>query len=210
LLYSDDGDQGFPGNIGLSVTYQLGEDNKLSILYLANTDLATPVNLTNHAYFNLGEKNCESLYLQMKSAAYLESDNTNIPTGNIIPVGGTDFNFRKPVNISQRQNNTCDKSLLEKKGYDHCFVLDNKPFEEPKAILTSLENQISLSVYTVQPTIQLYTGFYLSGKFSSYQGLCLEAQNYTDADNHQNFPSNVLLPSQQYQRKIVFGFASIS
>ncbi|MCJ8292942.1 MAG: galactose mutarotase [Colwellia sp.] len=209
-LVSPHGDQGFPGTIELAVTYQLSADNKLSIQYLANTDLATPINLTNHAYFNLGEKDCQSLYLQMMSSAFLETDSANIPTGNIISVAGTDYNFREPAAIGYRQQHTEDESLKTKNGYDHCFVLDNTPFEQPKAILTSLKNQISLSVYTDQAAIQLYTGYYLSGKFSSYQGVCLEAQNYTDADNNKHFPSNILQPNQQYQREIIYEFESIN
>ncbi|GAW96792.1 MULTISPECIES: aldose epimerase family protein [Colwellia] len=210
LLISPNGDQGFPGKLELSVTYQLSADNKLTIAYSANTDSATPINLTNHAYFNLGEKDCQSLYLQMMSSALLETDSANIPTGNIISVAETDYNFREPAAIGHRQQHTEDESLKTKNGYDHCFILDNTPFEQPKAILTSLKNQISVSVYTDQATIQLYTGFYLTGKFSSYQGLCLEAQNYTDADNHKHFPSNILMPKQQYQRKIIYKFESIN
>ncbi len=209
-LISLDGDQGFPGSVSLSITYRLSADNKLSIEYIANTDLATPINLTNHAYFNLGENDCQSLYLQMMSSSFLETDSANIPTGNIIPVAQTDFNFREAASIGYRQQNTQYESLTAKQGYDHCFVLDNSPFVEPKAVLTSLKNQISLSVYTDQPTIQLYTGFYLSGEFSSYQGLCLEAQNYIDADNNKHFPSNILLPNQEYQRKIIYKFESIT
>jgi aldose 1-epimerase len=209
-LISPNGDQGFPGTVNLSVTYQLSEDNELSIEYLGNTDSATPINLTNHAYFNLGEQDCQSLYLQMMSSAFLETDLVNIPTGNILPVEQTDFNFRDPVCIGKRQQNTHDKSLKEKNGYDHCFVLDNAPLTEPKAVLTSLKNQMSLSVYTDQPTIQLYTGFYLSGEFGSYQGVCLEAQNYTDADNNKHFPSNILQPNQKYQRKIMYKFELIT
>ena len=209
-LISKDGDQGFPGTLSLSVTYQLSEDNKLSIQYSANTDLATPINMTNHAYFTLGEKSCESLYLQMNASAYLEIDSNSIPTGEIIPVEATDFDFKEPTNIGQRQQHTDDKSLTEKQGYDHCFVLENSPLEQAKIVLTSVENQISLSIYTDQPTIQLYTGVHLSGQFKSYQGLCLEAQNYTDAENNKHFPSNILQPNQQYQRNITFEFASIS
>jgi len=209
-LVSPDGDQGFPGTLNLSVTYQLSTDNKLSIQFSANTDLATPINLTNHAYFNLGEKDCESLQLQIMSSELLETDSANIPTGNILPVLGTDYNFREPVCIGDRQQSSQDQSLKAKNGYDHCFVLDNTPFEQPKAVLTSLENGVSLSVYTDQPAIQFYTGFYLGGKFTSYQGLCLEAQNYTDAENNKHFPSNILKRNQQYQRKIIFGFSSIS
>ncbi|NQZ89567.1 MAG: galactose mutarotase [Colwellia sp.] len=210
LLVSDHGDQGFPGTLNMSVTYELRSDNKLSIQYSANTDLTTLINLTNHAYFNLGEKDCESLYLQLFSSAYLESDRSNIPTGTILPVENSDYNFKQPVQIGHQQNNTNDKSLKEKQGYDHCFILDDSPFDKPKAILTSFQNQISMSIYTDQPTIQLYTGFYLTGQFISYQGLCLEAQNYTDAQNHLNFPSNVLKPNQKYQRTIIFGFESLN
>lgn len=210
LLVSVDGDQGFPGTLNISVTYQLSADNKLSIKYLGNTDLATPVNLTNHTYFNLGERDCQSLYLQMMSSTFLETDAANIPTGNILSVAGSDYNFRDPAVISKRQRDTQDESLKTKNGYDHCFILDNSPFEQAKAMLTSVEKQISLSVYTDQPAIQLYTGIYLSGKFSAYQGLCLEAQNYTDADNNKHFPSNVLKPNQEYQRNITFEFSAIS
>lgn len=209
LLISEDGDQGFPGTLNLSVTYELTADNKLSIEYSANTDLTTLINLTNHTYFNLAEKNCESLYLQLFASAYLESNSSNIPTGNILSVENSPFNFKQPVQIGHQQNNTHDKSLKEKQGYDHCFIIDDSPFDKPKAILTSMENQICLSIYTDQPAIQLYTGFYLTGQFTSYQGLCLEAQNYTDAPNHPHFPSNILKPKQKYQQRIIFGFENI-
>jgi len=209
-LISPCGDQGFPGELILSVTYQLSTDNKLSINYSAKTNLVTVINLTNHAYFNLGENDCQSLYLQMMSSAFLETDATNIPTGKIVSVSETDYNFREPACIGDRQQNSQDESLQEKNGYDHCFVLDNTPFGEPKAVLTSWQNQISLSVYTDQSAIQLYTGFYLNGKFTSYQGLCLEAQNYTDAENNKHFPSNILQPHQEYQRKIIYKFESIT
>jgi len=209
-LTSPNGDQGFPGTLNLFITYQLSEDNQLSIEYLGNTDLATPVNLTNHTYFNLGEGDCQSLYLQMMSSVILESNAANIPTGKIISVAQSDYNFRTPACIGERQQKTEDESLKTKNGYDHCFILDNAQFEHPKAILTSLKNQVSLSVYTNQPAIQLYTGYYLSGQFRAYQGVCLEAQNYTDAENNQHFPSNILKPNQQYQRKIIYKFASIT
>lgn len=208
-LVSPNGDQGFPGTLKLSVTYQLSADNQLSITYFGNTDLITPVNITNHAYFTLGEKDCQSLYLQMMSSAFLESNEHNIPTGNITEVVDTDYNFREPACIGKRQQASKDESLLAKHGYDHCFVLDNTPFEQPKAILTSLKNQISLSVYTDQTAIQFYTGYYLSGNFHAYQGVCLEAQNYTDAENNKHFPSNALKPCQTYQRSIRYKFESI-
>ncbi|WOH36573.1 aldose epimerase family protein [Thalassotalea fonticola] len=208
-LISKDGDQGFPGTLKVSVTYTLSSDNKLSIKYLANTDAATPINLTNHAYFNLGEENCESLNLQIMSSAYLESDSANLATGNLLPVAGTDYDFNEPTPVGKRQSNSRDKSLQEKHGFDHCFVLNDGAFEQPKAVLTSLKNRVRMSVYTDQAAIQLYTGFYLTGQFNSYQGLCLEAQNYTDAINIKHFPNSVLNPNDQYQCEIVFAFQSI-
>ena len=205
-LISEDGDQGYPGTIKISVTYQLSTDNKLSIKYLANTDLATPINLTNHAYFNLGEDSCESLSLQIMASAFLESDSTNLVTGKILAVAGTDYNFKEPANIGERQRNSQDKSLQEKNGFDHCFVFDDTSFEQPKAVLTSLKNRVTMSLYTDQPAMQLYTGFYLAGQFKSYQGLALEAQNYTDAVNIKHFPNSVLSPCEQYQGEIVLAF----
>lgn len=158
----------------------------------------------------MGEKDCESLNLQIKSTLLLENKSENLPTGKIINIEGTDFDFRKPLNIGIKQRNTHDYLKKIKKGYDHCFVLDKTICEEPVAILTSLKNKISLSVYTDQPALQLYTGFYLSGKFSSYQGLCLEAQNYVDAENNEHFPSNIVKPNQQYQRIITYKFETVS
>jgi aldose 1-epimerase len=207
-LISLDGDQGFPGTLRLSITYQLSEDNELSIQYTARTDSPTPVNLTNHAYFNLGERDCQSLSLQMMSSAFLESDLSNIPTGKIISVAQTDYNFRESATIGYRQKNTQDESLNTRKGYDHCFILDNAPLDQAKATLTSQQNNISLSVYTDQPAIQLYTGYHLNGAFKAYQGVCLEAQNYTDAENNQHFPSSILKPNQQYKRQIIYKFES--
>ncbi|KGJ92452.1 aldose epimerase family protein [Thalassotalea sp. ND16A] len=209
-LISTDGDQGFPGTVKLALTYQLSADNQLSIQYLANTDLATPVNLTNHTYFNLGESDCQSLSLQMQSSQYVESDSDNIPTGNIVALKDTDYDFNEPATIGQRQSHTEDKSLQHKHGYDHCFVLDKVAYAQPNAVLTSHKNQVKLSVYTDQPAIQLYTGFYLSKQFNSYQGVCLEAQNYPDAINHDHFPCSVLTPDKSYQRNIVFAFESVN
>jgi aldose 1-epimerase len=154
----------------------------------------------------LGEKDCQSLQLQIGSSAFLESDDNNIPTGNIISVDDTDYDFRKSVSVGNRQQSTDDESLKTKNGYDHCFVLDRTSFTEPKAILTSEQSLISLSIYTDQPAIQLYTGFYLSGNFNSYQALCLEAQNYPNAINVKHFQDSVLLPNEDYFRIIVYAF----
>lgn len=208
-LISPNGDQGFPGTLNISVTYQLSDDNKLSIEYKANTDLSTVVNVTNHTYFNLGEEDCLSLQLKLKSQSFLEIDKYNIPTGEILSVENTDYDFLRSGDIGGRLKNTEDKSLKQKNGYDHCFILDKSDLEQPKAVLSALNNKVKLCVYTDQLAIQLYTGFYLSGEFKPYEGLCLEAQNYTDADNHKHFPSNELTPNKVYHKTIVFGFETI-
>jgi aldose 1-epimerase len=208
-LTSADGDQGFPGKVTIKTSYQLTENNELIIDYTAETDAATPINITNHAYFNLGEENCEALQLQLMSSAYLERNNTNSPTGNIVSVAQSDFNFRQPAIVGERQRNTQDEKLKAMRGYDHCFVLDNSPFSSAKAILTSAKNKVKLSLYTDQAAVQLYTGSYLSGNFNAYQGLCLEAQNYSDAVNIAHFPNSILLPEQRYQQRIVYQFTTV-
>jgi len=208
-LVSRDGDQGFPGTLSLNVTYQLSSDNKLSIQYGGITDRATPVNITNHAYFNLGEADCQLLSLQLLASNYLESDQQNLPTGKLLSVTGTDYDFTTPAATGHRQRHSTDSALLEKNGFDHCFVLDQTPLGHPQAILTSSRNKVRLNVYTDQRAIQLYTGYHLAGEFIPYQGLCLEAQNFTDADNQPHFPSNMLQPNQEYRQQITFGFEGI-
>lgn len=208
-LISHGGDQGYPGTVEISVTYQLSADNKLSIKFLANTYLATPINLTNHAYFHLGENSCESLNLQIMSSSFLETNCENLATGEILPVNDTDCDFRESRVVGERHISSHVNSIQEKHGFDHCFVLDDTPISQSKAILTSLKNGISLSVYTDQPAMQLYTGSYLGGGFKPYQGLCLEAQNYPNAINVKHFPDSVLRPQEQYLREIIFAFESI-
>ncbi|GAA6186210.1 aldose epimerase family protein [Aliiglaciecola sp. NS0011-25] len=209
-LHSAHDDQGFPGNLTVSVTYQLTAANALIIEYYATTDRPTPINLTNHCYFNLGESSGKSLYLQLMSSACLEADIDNIPTGNLLSLEEQGINFREPQSFGTREKLAQNTLLKHQPSFDHCFILDNTPFEQAKAVLTSVKQQVSLSVFTDQSAIQLYSGYYLAKQFSSGQGVCLEAQNYTDAENHQHFPSNVLRPNEQYQRKIIYQFASIN
>jgi aldose 1-epimerase len=206
LLTSQEGDQGFPGSLIISVTYQLTHDNKLLIQYFANTDKPTPINLTNHCYFSLGSNSCEDLFLKIQASSFLELNDTNLPTGNLLNVKGNEFDFNSHVNLGERQQQTQESILIKMKGYDHCFVLDNTLLMEPKAELISLDNNVCMTVYTDQPAIQLYTGAYLSGGFKPYQGVCLEAQNYPDAVNFKHFPNSILKANETYQKTIVYGF----
>jgi len=205
-LTSNDGDQGFPGTIKVSVTYELTDDNKLVIQYFANTDKSTPINLTHHSYFSLGENSCESLLLKVNASSFLELNESNLPTGKILNVEGSDFDFKIPASLGNRQQQTKDSSLRKMKGYDHCFIFDNNLLAQPKAQLISLDHNICMTVYTDQPAIQLYTGAYLTGECNPYQGVCLEAQNYPDAINFKHFPNSVLETYETYHQTIVFGF----
>lgn len=207
-MTSKDGDQGFPGKVTIQTSYRLTDNNELIIEYVGHTDAPTPLNLTNHAYFNLGETNAEALQLQLMSAAYLALNNSNTPTGKLISVEQSDFNFRDSATIGERQNNTEDTNLKAMRGYDHCFVLDNSPANVAKAVLSSRKNNIKMSLFTDQPAVQFYTGAFLEGAFSPYQGVCLEAQNYSDAVNFPHFPNSVLLPEQTYQQRIVYQFSN--
>lgn len=198
-LRSKDGDQGFPGQVDASVRYHLTPDNKLDIQYIATTTEATPINLTNHSYFNLGEKNGEQLSLQLNASAFLKTNILGIPSGDFMSVMNTSFDFR----IAQLIR-------LTQKAYDNCYMLDNSSDLQAKAVLISKKNNIQMKVFTDQPAIQLYTGHYLSTPFKPYQGICLEAQNYIDAINFSHFPNSVLRPNTQYKRQITFGFESIS
>jgi len=205
-LTSNDSDQGFPGTIKVSVTYELTDENKLVVQYFANTDKSTPINLTNHSYFTLGEDNCESLLLKVNASSFLELNDTNLPTGKILSVNASDFNFKTFESIGRKQQETLDPLLIKMKGYDHCFVFDPSPLKQAKAQLVSLENKICMTMYTDQPALQLYTGAYLSGQFKAYQGVCLEAQNYPDAVNFKHFPNSILKADETYNRTIIFGF----
>ncbi|TYK66226.1 aldose epimerase family protein [Colwellia echini] len=224
-LESESGDQGFPGKLSLQVTYHLTDNNQLKINYFAITDAATPINLTNHAYFNLGNESGEQLDLKIFASNMLDRKSNGVPSGKVISVQNSDFDFRQLTNIGTRHKQAIDLSLQEMACYDHCYILDasetggsnynggdnieNNKYESiglPKAILQSKSNHITMSLFTNQPAVQLYTGVALSGKFRPYQGVCLEAQDYSNAVNINHFPSTILQPNDEYQREIIYQF----
>lgn len=205
-LKSKNGDQGFPGNLDLQVIYHLTENNTLEMHYLATTDAPTPINITNHAYFNLGDETCESLDLQLVASTMLERKENGLPSGNVIAVENSDFDFRQLSNIGDRQLNTNDDDLIAMACFDHCFVLDDHDITSPKAVLLSKNNGVKMTLFTDQPAVQLYTGVGLSGEFSVYQGVCVEAQNYSNAVNVSYFPNSILRPNEEYKRTIIYQF----
>lgn len=200
---SKDGEEGYPGNLKVSVNFTLSDEDELKIEYNAETDKATPVNLTNHSYFNLtGDANNTILShsLMIDADRYTPVDNTLIPTGELKPVKGTPFDFTTLHKIGERIDQV-------KGGYDHNFVLNRKGTSLNKvAEVTDSISGRRLEVYTDQPGIQFYSGNFLDGSIKTDNGnpinqhaaLCLETQHFPDSPNKPAFPSTILKPDEKY------------
>jgi aldose 1-epimerase len=216
---SPDGDAGFPGNLDVTVTYSVTDDNALSILYEATTDRETVVNLTNHSYFNLsGTLGTQILdHLVMINADhYTPVDSLLIPTSEIAPVEGTPLDLRRPLPVGQRINEPFDQ-LLKGRGYDHNWVLNTKgDIGQLAAKVVSPGSGIALEVYTSEPGVQFYTGNFLDGTVVGksnhvypFRGaLCLETQHYPDSPNQPGFPSTTLRPGEKYVSKCIYRFTT--
>ncbi len=213
---SRDGEEGFPGNLNVAVTYTLTDDNALRIDYSATTDKATPVNLTNHSYFNLaGHASGPILDEELMLAAdqYTPSDDQYIPTGQIAPVGGTPLDFTTPTAIGAR----IGQIQGEPGGYDHNYVI--RPSGSSPAFAARVRDPKSgrvLEMYTTEPGVQLYTSNFLDGSvkgkggvaYQKNQAFCLEAQHYPDALHHPNFPSIILRPGATYSQTTIYKFSA--
>jgi len=204
-LLSEDGDQGFPGNFKLSVIYELSEDNELSINYFATCDKISPINLTSHSYFNFtaNQQNILNHELQIEADCILETDQELIPTGRYKSVENTPFDFRHRKKISN------DIKSIE--NYDDCFVLksEGKNLEKVAELFEETSN-IRMDIWTDFPGLQVYTGSCINiegnPKFGSFSGIALEAQDFPDAPNHENFSHGFIHPEEDYKHQTLYKF----
>ena len=215
-LDSEDGEEGYPGNLTLSVTYGWSEDNELSILYEASSDADTLLNVTSHGYFNLngeGSGNVLSHELFIDADQITELDDSQAPTGAFLPVDDTPFDFRTMHTIGKLMHS--DYEQFQKFGtYDHNFVINGTGLREA-AVLQSKESGIRMSCFTDQPGLQLYVAnqpIELPGKdgktYERHTSVCLETQHFPDAINHDNFPSIVLEPENPFRSKTLYHFST--
>ncbi|MGV2871877.1 aldose epimerase family protein [Colwellia sp. E150_009] len=214
--HSPDGDQGFPGNLDIELEYRLNDENELALNYRAVTDQATPICLTNHAYWNIAGTEAEDvleLVLEMPADHILGLDSEQIPTGEIIPVAEKAFDFRQGkavgTDIQQLAN-----------GYDHYFVINRSDHNKdlmPVAKLTDPVSGRAMEILSTEAGIQFYSGNFLDGsyvgsndqKLSKFKGLCLETHGYPDAVNHSNFPSVIVEKDTVYQQTTIHRFLNI-
>lgn len=216
---SEDGEEGFPGNLTVTVVYTLTNENELVITYAAKTDKTTMVNLTHHAFFNLAgianpTPTVENNLVTINADFYTPIDKVSIPTGEIAPVENTPMDFRTPHTVGSRINDAFEQ-LQFGAGYDHCYVLNKKEAGSLTFAAECVEPESgrTLEVYTTEPGVQLYTANWHNGfagwhgaTFPARSAICFEAQHFPDTPNKGHFPSAVLTPEETYHQTTIYKF----
>jgi aldose 1-epimerase len=217
LFYlSKDGEEGYPGNLRVSITYTLTGDNELRLDYLATTDQSTVVNLASHSYFNLAGEGSGSMYdqeLMINASLFTPSDETSVPTGEILSVTGTPMDFRKSRKIGLLIDQD-DQQLRFGAGYDLNFVLNHPAGESGlAAIVHDPASGRMMEIYTTQPGVQLYSANWINNepgkggkKYGRRWAICLETQHFANAINKPHFPSTILNPGEEYKHTCVHRF----
>ena len=208
---SIDGEEGYPGNLDVVVTYWLSDDSELTFQVEARSDAATPVNIVNHTYWNLTgdfRKTILDHELQLHADHYLSTDAGLIPTGERLPVKGTPMDFTDPKVIGARIDEDFG-ALRIAEGYDHCWVLREGWRIRPAARLHDLNSGRVLEVLTNQPGVQFYAGNFLcDNPYGKRTGLCLETEGFPDAPNQEGFPNCILRPGEVYEHTLIYIFSS--
>ena len=213
------GEEGFTGEVKITVVYSFTDENELVIEYMATTNKKTILNLTSHGFFSLAgianpTPTIDDLVCEINADFYLPIDETSIPTGEILKVEGTPFDFRTPKAVG-RDIDADHEQIKNGAGYDHCFVLNKREEEELSfaARIVEPNSGRTMDVYTTEPGVQVYTDNWADGykgqngaTFPRRSAICFEAQHFPDSPNHPYFPSVVLKPHQKYKQKTVYKF----